>query len=51
MIHIEPAEGALNRIDTAVAIAVELLKMLVGELSGLRIRRAGGLTVPPRLIP
>ena len=36
-IHVEAAEGPLERIDHAVIILVEFLKMIVLELTCLRV--------------
>lgn len=40
-IHIQTGEGPFNRIDLPVLIAIQLLKMVMGEIRSLGIRHAG----------
>jgi len=50
-IHIEPAKGALERIDQSVMVLVEFLKVIVQDLVSLGIWRPTGSALPARVIP
>ena len=36
-VHIDAAEGSFNRIDCAVLVAIQFLKVVVRQIGGLRI--------------
>jgi hypothetical protein len=50
-IHVEPAKGALERIDQSVMVLVEFLKVIVQDLVSLGIWRPTGSALPARVIP
>lgn len=49
-VHVEAAEGTLEWIDHTVMIFIELLEMLVLELTGLGIWRSPSLAIPAGVI-
>ena len=50
-IHVEPAEGSLERINHSVMVLVELLKVVVQDFTGLRIWRSTSPAIPAGVIP
>lgn len=50
-IHIQTGEGPFNRIDLPVLIAIQLLKMVVGQIRRLRILDAGRAVIETRIVP
>jgi len=50
-IHVEPAEGTLERIDHSVTVLVELLKVVVEDLSSLGIWRSTSPTITAGVVP
>lgn len=44
-IHVDTAEGPFNRVDHAVLVAIQLLKMIMGEFRRLRAAYGGGIVV------
>jgi len=49
-IHVEPAKGALERIDQSVMVLVEFLKVIVQDLTGLGVWRSTCSAVPTGII-
>lgn len=49
-IHVNAAECPFDGIDPAVLIAIKLLKMVVGQINGLRIGHAGMMRIGARII-
>jgi hypothetical protein len=49
-IHVEPAKGALERIDQSVMVLVEFLKVIVQDLTGLGVWRSTCSTGPAGII-
>lgn len=49
-IHVEAAEGTLERVDHAIMIFVEFLKVLMLKLTGLGIWRSPCLAIPTGVI-
>ena len=49
-IHIGPAERPFNWVDRSILIAIELLKMVVGQFRGVRILNACTKTFPTRIV-
>ena len=49
-VDIEPPPGPLKRVDHPVPISVEFLKMLMQEITRLRVRRSPCAMVPARII-
>lgn len=50
-IHVETSERTFERINHAIMIFVEFLKVLMLKLTGLGIGRAPGLAIPAGVIP
>ena len=49
-VHIGPAERAFNWIDLPILVAIELLKMVVSQFRGVRVRNACTKTIPTRIV-
>ena len=49
-VHVYAAERPFDRIDLAVLVAIELLKMIIGEVRRLWIRHTSGLIVGARIV-
>ena len=49
-IHIGPAERPFNWIDRPILVAIELLKMVVGQFRNMRVRNASTKMMPTRII-
>ena len=49
-IHIGPAERPFNWIDRPILVAIELLKMVVGQFRNMRVRNASTKMIPTRII-
>ena len=49
-IHIRPAERPFNWINRPILVAVELLKMVVGQLENIGIRNASTKMIPARIV-
>ena len=49
-IHIGPAERPFDWIDRPVLVAVELLKMVVGQLKNVRVWNASTKMIPTRIV-
>jgi hypothetical protein len=49
-IHVEPAEGTLERIDHSVMVLIEFLKVIVQDLVGLGVWRSTCSAVPAGII-
>jgi hypothetical protein len=50
-IHIEPAEGTLERIDHSITVLVELLKVVVEDLTSLGIWRSTSSAITAGVVP
>ena len=50
-IHVDAAECPFYRIDLAVLIAIELLKVVMSQIEHLRMRHPGGIGVRTGIIP
>jgi len=44
-IHVNTAEGPFNRVDHAVLVAIQLLKMIMGKFRRLRAAYGSGISV------
>ena len=49
-IHIEPTERPFDWIDRPILVAVELLKMVVGQLENIGILNASTKMIPARIV-
>jgi hypothetical protein len=50
-IHVDPAKGALERIDQSIMVLVQFLKVIVQDLIGLGIWRPTSSALSARVIP
>lgn len=49
-VHIGPAERPFNWIDRSILVAIEFLKMVVGQLRNMRVRNASTEAIPTRIV-
>ena len=49
-IHIGPAERSFKWIDRSILVAIEFLKMVVGQLKNVRVWNASTKMIPNRII-
>jgi len=49
-VHVDAAERPLDRIDSAILIAIQLLKMVMRQIGSLRIRDAGRVRMRTRIV-
>ena len=49
-IHVDATECPFDRINFAVLIAIQLLKMVVGQIRGLRIGHTGSMRIWARIV-
>jgi len=49
-IHIGPAKCPFNWVDHPILVAVELLKMVVGQFMSVRVRNACAKLIPTRIV-
>ena len=49
-IHIEPAERPFNWVDQPILVAIELLKMVVGQFRSVRVWNACTKVTPARIV-